>query len=377
MPKIATDPVIEHQLKQSRESLDFALQSGRMGTWDINLKNNSIVCSQLMLDLWGVTAKELSGNRAILQKKVHPEDLQKMNSSIDEAIKNKSIYELEFRIIPFPGEERWVMSRGRCTYDNDLQTPSRFSGVVFDITEKKIKEEKLTAALKARDQFFMIANHELRTPLTCLELHNQVIEVELKLNYPDVFSSEILKSGFQKQKDNLQRITRLVNNILDESKISSGRLSLQPEHFDLSEMAKDVVDRFKIIAESAGVEVHFELTQSIPGKWDRFRLEQVLLNLLTNAIRYGNKNPIHIEITGDEDKGVMIVRDHGVGINPEDQKRVFEQFERATGVNNTNGIGLGLYISNSIIKAHGGEIRLKSEIGKGAEFAVILPRIPA
>lgn len=377
MPKIATNHIIEHQLKQSRESLDFALQSGRMGTWDINLKNNSIVCSQLMLDLWGITAKELSGNRAILQKKVHPEDLEKMNSSIDEAIKNKSIYELEFRIIPSPGEERWVMSRGRCTYDNNLNIPSRFSGVVFDITEKKIKEEKLTAALKARDQFFMIANHELRTPLTCLELHLQVMEVELKLNYPDVFSSEILKSGFQKQKDNLQRITRLVNNILDESKISSGRLALQPEHFDLSEMAKEVVDRFKIIAESAGVEVHFDLTQSIPGKWDRFRLEQVLLNLLTNAIRYGNKNPIHIEITGDEDKGVIIVRDHGVGINPEDQHRVFEQFERATGVNNTNGIGLGLYISNSIIKAHGGEIKLKSEIGKGAEFAVILPRIPA
>ncbi|MCM2350491.1 MAG: PAS domain-containing sensor histidine kinase [Bacteriovoracaceae bacterium] len=376
MPNSATDPALEQQLKQSRESLDFALQSGRMGTWDINLVNNSIACSQLMLDLWGVTAKELNGNRAILQKKVHPDDLQRMNSSIDEAIKNDSIYELEFRIIPSPGKERWVMSRGRCTYDSDLKTPSRFSGVVFDITEKKIKEEKLTAALKARDQFFMIANHELRTPLTCLELHHQVMELELKLNYPDVFSTEILKSGFQKQKDNLQRITRLVNNILDESQIASGSLSIQPEHFDLCEMAREVVDRFKIIAESAGVEVRFTITQSVPGKWDRFRLEQVLLNLLTNAIRYGNKTPIHIEIKGDEEKGVMIVRDNGLGINSEDQKRVFEQFERATGDNNTNGLGLGLFISNSIIKAHGGEISLKSEIGKGAEFAVVLPRFP-
>lgn len=358
---------VELQLIRSRESLDFALKSGRMGTWEINLDARTIICSPEMLDLWGVSSDQFKGDRAILQSKVHPADLKKMNDAIDNAIKNHSVYELEYRIRPSPGEEKWVLSRGRCTF-----SPARFSGVVYDITESKMKEEALAAAIKTRDQFFMIASHELRTPLTCLQLQIQVMEWELK-QFEGTELTGKLESGLKKQQDHLMRISRLVDNILDESMIMEGRLQIEYEHFDISEMVAGVVDRFKVAAESSGVELTFTNDKKVSGKWDRFRLEQVLLNLLMNAIRYGNKKPIHVEVDVNKQHALISVRDNGMGIKPEDQKRVFERFERVISDNEVSGIGLGLYISNNIVRAHGGEILIKSEINKGSEFTVVLP----
>ncbi len=364
---------VEHQLKQSRESLEFALQSGRMGTWDINLETRTVQCSKEMLELWGVSADEFNGQRSVLQSKVHPDDVQMMNAAIDAAIHSDQIYELEYRILPSPGVQKWVMSRGRCTFAPHSPMAVRFAGVVFDITEKKAKEEALEAAINSRDQFYMIAGHELKTPLTCLQLQMQVIEFELKQNFPHAFTAGKISSGLRKQQEHLLRINRIIDNILDESKISEGRLNIQVESFNLCELASDVIDRFKVIAESSGVEVQFHCTQTVPGKWDSFRIEQVLLNLLINAIRYGKNKPIYVEVSKDEDNAILVVRDQGMGISPEDQPRVFERFERVISGNEVSGIGLGLFISNNIVQAHKGKILLKSKVGEGSEFKVILP----
>ncbi len=364
---------VEHQLKQSRESLEFALQSGRMGTWDINLETRTIQCSKEMLELWGVSAEEFNGQRSVLQSKVHPDDLQTMNAAIDAAIHNDQIYELEYRILPSPGVQKWVMSRGRCTFSPHSPMAVRFAGVVFDITEKKAKEEALEAAINSRDQFYMIAGHELKTPLTCLQLQMQVIEFELKQKFPDAITSGKIGSGLRKQQEHLLRINRIIDNLLDESKISEGRLSIQTEPLNLCELARDVIDRFKVIAEASGVEVQFQCTQEVSGKWDSFRIEQVLLNLLINAIRYGKNKPIYVEVSKDTGNALLIVRDQGMGITSEDQQRVFERFERVISENKVSGIGLGLFISNNIVKAHNGKILLKSKVDEGSEFTVILP----
>lgn len=366
------DPLI--QLKHSQESLEFALQSGRMGTWDIDLASDTVTCSREMLELWGVDFEGFQHQRAILQSKVHPDDLDVMIFSINHAIKTGSVYELEYRIYPQPGILRWLLSRGRCTFEIGSKSPVRFSGVVYDITDRKLKQEAIERATKARDQFFMIASHELRTPLTCLELQLQVMEWDLKNKYPEEFSPEKIELGLKKQREHLSRITRIIDNILDESRISHGRLPMHLEKFDLGDMAMAILNEFKVAAENAGVTVTIEAEKNLIGTWDRFRLEQVLLNLLTNALRYGNKKPISVKVSGTEDTVMLAVRDQGVGIKPEDQQRVFERFERAISENEVSGMGLGLFISNNVIKAHGGEIRLRSIPGEGSEFLIILPR---
>lgn len=362
-----TDTIV--QLALTRERLEFALESGRMGTWDVNLENSTVACSDEMLRIWGIDRHEFDGQRSILQTKVHPDDVEKMQNAIDRAIATDTIYELEYRVIPEPGKLTWVMSRGKCILNPVSKRLERFSGVVFDITEKKIKQQELDEAIKARALFFTIAGHELKTPLTSLLLHQKLLELDVKNQcHPDQIAT-----GLKKQREQLEKITRIVEYILDESRITDGLLPMKNIHFDLSEAVANVTEQFRIIAQTENVMLNFNGTSPISFVGDKFRLEQVVLNLLTNALRYGNKKPVDITVKVDNDRALIVVRDQGRGIKLEDQRRIFKEFERITLGNEAQGIGLGLYISNSIVQSHGGEILLKSEVDKGSEFSVSLP----
>lgn len=353
---------IKYELQQKRESLEFVIESGRMGTWVVDLQTDNVVCSEFMLKLWNIQ-KDFDGTRRILQEKVHPDDRQMMIDYITNAIAHQSTYDFEYRIIPEPGVVKWVNSRGRITYSQDKK-PILLSGVVYEITERKLKEEADAAIAKARDQFFMIAGHELKTPLTCLHLQLQVQEWEHEGK-----NSEMIN----KQRRHLSRITRIVDNMLDQSKILEKNLDLHLEKFDLSSMVREVIDEFSVTAQNSNVTVNFKSDSEIIGMWDRFRLEQVLFNLLINALRYGNRSPIDVMVFVHEGEARIKVRDEGIGIKPEDHQRIFEKFERAVAPDNRDGIGLGLFISNNIVKAHRGSIELQSESGKGSEFTVVLP----
>jgi len=357
---------IELQLKYSRENLNFALQSGQMGTWDIHLVDNSVTCSREMLDLWGVSAEEFNNERSVLQSKVHPDDMAPMKKAINHAIANEDVYELEYRILPRPDQVRWVFSRGRCSYAPDSHQPLRFSGIVFDITERKMREEALQQAIQTRDWFLTIAGHELKTPLTSLQLLIQLKQRDLKRSYPEAFTAEKISEMLEKQLEHIQRLTRLVDGLLDVSQITEGRLQLSYSQFDICKLVADVAARFP------GV-LYADCT-SILGEWDAFRLEQVLVNLLTNAVKYGNGKPINISVSQSAEEVQIAVRDRGLGIAQEDQDRIFHRFERAISENEVSGLGLGLYIADTIVQLHGGKIILKSEVGQGSEFTVILPR---
>lgn len=356
---------LKFELAQKKESLEFVLESGRMGTWVVNLETNKVYCSDVMLKLWNVPL-DFDGNRQTLQEKVFPEDRQKMVDALSKAQVEQSTYEFEYRIIPAPGVVKWVISRGRVIFSQDKK-PIGLAGVVYDITERKIKEEADAAIARARDQFFMIAGHELKTPLTCLHLQLQVQEWEI------TNSPENALLNINKQRRHLSRITRIVDNMLDQSKIEERSIDLHLEKFNLAYMVQDVIDEFSVTAQNSNVEIFFESTGEIKGKWDRFRLEQVLFNLLINALRYGNKKPIYVSVISQDGHALIKVRDEGIGIKKEDHHRIFEKFERAVSDDNRDGIGLGLFISNNIVKAHKGSIELQSESGKGSEFTVVLP----
>ena len=169
-----------------------------------------------------------------------------------------------------------------------------------------------------------------------------------------------------------KRLVSLVENLLDVSRITAGRLDLEIEEMDFGQSVKAVIGRLESQATEHQISARIE---RVTGSWDRLRLEQVVTNLLSNAIKYGNGNPIEIVLDGDDRMAYLSVTDHGVGIEPADQKRLFQKFERVVSQSRFPGFGLGLWISRQIIEAMGGQIEVESRFGEGSTFTVSLPHL--
>lgn len=229
-------------------------------------------------------------------------------------------------------------------------------------------------AVRVRDEFLSIASHELKTPLTPLLIQVQGISRLLVRGKLHSLPPERILKMLKTAEDQVGRLGRLVEELLDVARIGSGKLSVQPETTDLSRIVREVVNRFHHEFEVAHCPVRLELEPEVIGEWDPFRLEQVVTNLLTNAIRYGSGESIDIRVRAEGAVASLEVQDHGMGIQSKDQVRIFERFERASPSNHFGGLGLGLYITKQIVERHEGEIRVASEPGKGALFSVTLPR---
>ena len=170
----------------------------------------------------------------------------------------------------------------------------------------------------------------------------------------------------------MDRLSRLTDQVLDISQVTEGRLVLRREPFDLADLAAEVTARFRSECLAAGCEVDARF-DPMRGAWDRTRLDQLLTNLLTNAIKYGGGRPIHLRLKTRSGKACLSVRDHGIGIASENRERIFERFERAASARRYGGLGIGLWVVRRIVEAHGGSVELDSKPGKGAEFRILLP----
>ncbi len=231
-------------------------------------------------------------------------------------------------------------------------------------------------AIRARDEFLSIASHELRTPLTPLQLQLQRLVNQLEKESSLNGSSNGMKIALKRSERQVLRLTALVENLLDVSRITSGHLRIQPEWVDLVEVLRDVVGRFTEELGRAGCEVDLDAGESVVGQWDRLRIEQVVTNLIANAIKYGSGKPIEIRLIKNGRTAGFSIRDNGIGIAPEQQTRIFGRFERAVSTRAYGGLGLGLYIAQQILDAHGGRIRVESAPNQGARFIVELPLQP-
>lgn len=241
--------------------------------------------------------------------------------------------------------------------------------------EKQMLLEKEKEHVAARDDFLSIASHELKTPLTSLKLQAQVMQRSINKKDPSAFSEEKVKNLVKQIDNQTTRLTRLVDDMLDISRIRTGRLKMEKSEVDLSELIRDVIERLRPqFMKAIGEIPKTEFQQGIKGHWDRFRLEQVLTNLFTNAIRYGNGKPILVRTELHGNQANICVIDKGIGIARENTEKIFERFERAgMSASEVSGLGLGLFITNQIIKAHGGHIRVESELGKGSTFIAEIP----
>ncbi|WP_257463510.1 AAA family ATPase [Archangium lipolyticum] len=228
-------------------------------------------------------------------------------------------------------------------------------------------------SIRVRDEFLSIASHELKTPLTSMKLRARHLELTLARQSLEPQLGGTVSRMLETFGDQLQRLAQLVEQLLDVSRIDMGRLELHLEEVDLSAIARGVTDRLAEPLERAGCTLELVLEGSVVGEWDRLRLEQVMVNLLTNAIKYGAHRPIRMKVWSEGDRALLRLEDRGIGIPKEDQTRIFERFERAAS-HNYGGLGLGLFIARQIVQAHAGGIWVESEPGKGSTFFVELPR---
>ena len=220
-----------------------------------------------------------------------------------------------------------------------------------------------------------MASHELKNPLTSLKLQSQLRKRILKGGDPSFFSFERLTKIFESDEQQLDRINYLIDDMLDVSRVRAGKLSMNCEQLDLCALVRETVERNSEQLTVAGCSVETDIDGRGPviGNWDRNRIEQVMINLLTNAMRYGAGGPVFVQVRADRGRASIVVRNQGQGISKEDQVRIFQKFERAASEKESRGLGLGLYIVSHILEAHRGSIRVESELGHGATFIVELP----
>ena len=258
-----------------------------------------------------------------------------------------------------------------------------FAKVTRDLTQRqqaeeerrRLDEERIRAeeAVRIRDEFFSIASHELKTPLTALQLELYGMRAPIEKN-----GDERLRRKLARASRSADRLSRLIEMLLDVSRLATGRLTLNREPFDLGQAMQQVAEIMQGTATQASCAFSFHPSPEagpLVGNWDRLRVEQVVMNLLSNAFKYGAGQSVTLSLARDGDQAIVEVRDHGPGIPAGDLDRIFERFERATAFQAHGGLGLGLYVSREIVHAHGGSIAARTLPDGGACFTVRLPLV--
>ncbi|WP_155894014.1 sensor histidine kinase [Cystobacter fuscus] len=348
---------------------DFAIfmldAGGRVETWNQGAER-----------LYGHTMEELVGQH--VSTLYTPEDLRA--GRVDEelaAASHHGRYESESERVRKDGSRFWAHVVTTALRDEEGRLRG-FAKVTRDVTEKrKAEEEKerllreLKAAVAARDEFLSMASHELKTPLTSVKLNLRALEhrAEKTVEQTEGAGSRrlVLIHG------QIDRLAKLVNSLLDVSRITANRLDFHREEVDLGEVLQDVLGQFKEDLDRAGCALHLRTDTGVVGRWDRLRVDQILSNLLSNAIKYGPGKPVEVDLRRLGKSARLVVRDHGIGISERDQERIFDRFERAVSSQHYGGFGLGLWISRQIAEGLGGSITVHSQPGLGSTFVVELP----
>lgn len=229
--------------------------------------------------------------------------------------------------------------------------------------------EGLMEALFYRDEFLSIASHELKTPLTSIKLHTQVFRRSVDRKDPEAYSKERVDRLLEQLEKQTSRMSGLIEDMLDISRIRSGKLIMVKEEFNLPLLLKDVVEKHRPEFSQAD-QVRTEIDEDIWFFGDRSRIEQLITIILKNALKYGLGKPITVKLVQRKNKTVLTISDLGRGIHPDDQKRIFHRFQRAVAASEISGLGLGLYIAREIATIHQGKISVKSALNEGATFKV-------
>jgi PAS domain S-box-containing protein len=251
-----------------------------------------------------------------------------------------------------------------------------FCVVVTDLTEQRRQEALYRAArleVQARDRLFAVAAHELRNPLGVIELQVQLLARLLDMSRDGTpLPVDRALAMMTKLRQQGRRLAQLVTNLLDVGNIGAGRLDLTREEFDLADAVRTALDLSREELERSGSSITFEL-QPTRGCWDRIRIEQMIENLISNAAKYGLGRPVRVFVQSSDSVARFGVEDQGRGIPVEARERIFRPYERVAADETVSGLGIGLYVTAELVKAHGGTIRVRERPGGGSVFVVELP----
>ncbi|HLO37533.1 MAG TPA: ATP-binding protein [Lacibacter sp.] len=351
----------EYLAKENEERLRLIIQNAFDIITIFSEKGDVIYESESIEEILGYKPTERIDKNVFNDAIVHPDDREKKELMFKNALANsgKDI-KSEFRLLHKDGSYR--VMEAVCI---NLLNNTKIKGILanyHDVTERRALE-------KQKEQFIGIASHELKTPVTSIKGYVQVLEEIFTLNG----NTEAL-SMLKKMEGQIDRLTNLIKDLLDVTQISEGILKLKKSDFDLNELITEVITEIQPIALKHLIVTDLQPLQLING--DKEKLRQVLVNVLSNAIKYSpGGRKVEIRSYADEKSAVVAVKDYGIGMTDETQKKIFNRFFRDVGpaMSTFPGLGLGLYIASEILKVHGGNMWVKSTLNEGAEFFFSIP----
>ena len=364
----------EQQLREQRDVLQLAMRTANMGAWTRDLIADTVWWSPELAEIFGFAIDDTNYSRERLFARLRPEDGERLARTIEQALREHKDYAVEFEFQQAKtGEWRWMEARGRAEYTADGR-PAKLYGLAIDITERRRSVDALQEADRRKDEFLATLAHELRNPLAPINSGLHILRTAK--------DSQQASTALEIMDRQVGQMVRLVDDLLDVARITTGKVEVRPEPIDLAEPLNDAIETSQPIFSKNGQRFTVNRpSQPVYVYADRTRLAQVFSNLLNNSAKFSEPGQ-EITLTVEPDGGhaIVRVRDTGIGIHPEMLPRVFEMFRQAdrTGGRSRGGLGIGLSLVRRIIEMHGGTVIARSEgLGHGSEFIVQLPAIDA
>ncbi len=360
-------------LLRSEERLRLAQRAATAGVWDWDMTSGELSWSDEAFQLFGLEPGSLDPTGERWLSVVHPDDRERVKTEVFSClIDNQEFFQMEYRIMRPDGAMRWIEDRGQIFYGADGK-PVRMLGINIDITRRKETEETLQEADRRKDEFLAMLAHELRNPLAPIR---NAIEVLRRLESEDS-KQQWVRSVLERQ---VLQLTRLVDDLLDVSRITRGKIRLKKEIVDLGAIVEQALESSHPLIRSRRHTLSVTpAPEPVKIEGDQARLVQIIGNLLNNAAKYTPEGGhIEIQVEAAPQQAVVRIRDNGVGISPELLPHVFEPFRQADEslARSQGGLGLGLTLAQRLAELHGGRLSAYSEgVGHGAMFTMALPRV--
>ncbi|WP_306055544.1 ATP-binding protein [Natronococcus wangiae] len=356
----------ERQLRERKAQLDVATDAASIGIWTWDIQEDVVTVDESLAETYamdpeGAPMKDFS-------EPIYENDTKKMYEELERAVEETGELNTEYRIEGATSDIAWVEARGKVEYDDG--EPVRLHGTVTDITERKAREqrlEQLVAELEESnerlEQFAYAASHDLQEPLRMISSYLKLIDSRYELD-------EEGEEFFEFAVDGAERMRSMIDGLLQYSRVETQGDPLEP--VDLEDIFEDVRENLQVTIEENDATIEAEPLPRVQGDPDQLR--QVFQNLLDNAIRYSDGQPtVHVTAERNGTDWIVSIEDEGIGIDPEEQKQIFEVFQRGHSRSDGNGTGIGLALCDRIIERHGGEIWVDSELDEGSTFSFILP----